>query len=224
MIKLIKIIFSFLLFLITACSTLPKALQPVSNASRAKDQSISVASHGWHTSVIIEKAKLVALVPQLNERFSKSRYLEISWGDAGFYQAKQITTGLTLQAVFWPTETVLHVVGFNDHPKKYFSASKVISIKISDQGYENLLKFIKSSFAFDPAGSIIETKKGIYGNSQFYCAIGKYYAFNTCNKWTAKALYSAGVNISTWFKLTSGSVINTLEEIEYDMLEDIKSD
>ena len=51
---------------------------------------------------------------------------------------------------------------------------------------------------------------GIYGNSQFYKAKGDFHIFNTCNKWTAKGLESAGMKISTTFKLTAGSIMNYL--------------
>ena len=48
---------------------------------------------------------------------------------------------------------------------------------------------------------------GIYGDSQFYKAKGEFHIFNTCNKWTAKGLESAGMNISTTFKLTASSIM-----------------
>jgi hypothetical protein len=35
---------------------------------------------------------------------------------------------------------------------------------------------------------------------------------NTCNKWTAKGLKSAGMDISPMFKLTAGSVMSAVIE------------
>ena len=50
----------------------------------------------------------------------------MGWGDDGFYRSDKITTGVTLKALFWPTPSVLHVVGFNDAPESYFVESKVV--------------------------------------------------------------------------------------------------
>jgi len=60
-------------------------------------------------------------------------------------------------------------------------------------------------------GKVKELKNGIYGNSQFYKGVGDYYLMNTCNKWTAKGLRSTGMDISTKFTLTAGSVIGYLD-------------
>ncbi|MFB8829603.1 hypothetical protein ACE0DR_10225 [Azotobacter sp. CWF10] len=37
---------------------------------------------------------------------------------------------------------------------------------------------------------------------------------NTCNKWTAKGLRSAGVDIFPAFKLTAGSIMKSIAKIE----------
>jgi hypothetical protein len=42
--------------------------------------------------------------------------------------------------------------------------------------------------------------------------VGRYHLLNTCNKWTAKALYSAGVDISPSITLRSAGVMNAVEE------------
>ena len=51
-------------------------------------------------------------------------------------------------------------------------------------------------------------KNGLYGDSQFYKGVGDYHLMNTCNKWTAKGLESAGMDISPTFKLSAGSVMD----------------
>jgi len=56
----------------------------------------------------------------------------------------------------------------------------------------------------------LELQKGIYGDSQFYSAVGDFYLMNTCNRWTAKGLKSIGMDISPTLKLTAGSVMNYL--------------
>ncbi|MFY3756190.1 DUF2459 domain-containing protein, partial [Escherichia coli] len=39
---------------------------------------------------------------------------------------------------------------------------------------------------------------------------GRYGILNTCNKWTAKGLQSAGIEIEPALKLTAGSVISAM--------------
>lgn len=76
----------------------------------------------------------------------------------------------------------------------------------------SLLRYIGRSFARNERGELIPLKKGIYGDSQFYTANGRYGIFNTCNKWTAKGLESAGMTMNTSLKLTAGSVMKAVEE------------
>ena len=122
----------------------------------------------------------------------------------------KITTGITLRAIFTPTPSVMHVVGFNGDPVEYFQGSEHGMVEIPAEGYTTLLDFVVSSFAKDGKGRILPKAHGIYGDSQFYKGVGKYYAYNTCNKWTAKALRSGGTEISHHYKLTAGSVMATV--------------
>lgn len=195
------------------CSTMPKAIEPGKKPQLCTEQDeVYVLSHGWHTGIAIKADDLNKLIPALATRFFRVRYYEIGWGDAGFYQANEITTGLTLRAMFWSPGSVLHVVGFNDDPKHYFYRSEVKIIKTSHENYLHLLEFIQSSFKKDQAGNILAEKRGIYADSQFYTGMGTYQLFNTCNKWTAKALYSIGMDISPILKLTSSSVMHALNQ------------
>ncbi|MCW8924225.1 MAG: TIGR02117 family protein [Gammaproteobacteria bacterium] len=142
----------------------------------------------------------------------KPPYLEFGWGDKGFYQAKEITSGLSIQAIFWPTESVMHVVAVPENPESYFPQSKIEALCLDKSQYALLISFIEQSFYKENDGSIVKLKNGIYGNSQFYRAEGDYYLMNTCNKWTAKGLESANLAISSTFKLTADSVMRYLSE------------
>ena len=86
---------------------------------------------------------------------------------------------------------------------------------IEDPEFKSLIKFISRSFYREESGNILKLNHGIYGDSQFYKAKGDFHIFNTCNKWTAKGLESAGMKISTTFKLTAGSIMNYLSREEF---------
>ena len=72
---------------------------------------VYVVGTGWHAGLLLPAAPINALVPGLQKRFPKADSYEIGWGDSGFYQAKEITAGLALQALFASKGSLLHVVG-----------------------------------------------------------------------------------------------------------------
>ena len=149
-------------------------------------------------------------MPELERRFGNTPYIEFGWGDKGFYQANETTLGLTLRAIFWPTESVVHSVAVPQKVEEYFSNSEVAKLCLNDGELSALIGFISSSFYRDRSGNLLELQKGIYGDSKFYSGVGDFYLMNTCNRWTAKGLKSIGMDISPKLKLTAGSVMNYL--------------
>ena len=197
------------------CSSGPDVIEKTTIVADGSTN-VYVVNHGWHTGFVIPAKSILKELPGLSERFSKNNYIEFGWGDKGFYQSKEITTGVTFRAIFWPTESVMHVVEVPASPHEYFSASEARKICLTEKQYARLLDFIVHSF-YVVKGEIVKLKKGIYGNSQFYQGKGDYYLMNTCNKWTAKGLKSAGFDISTAFKLTSSSIMNYLDQNETEL-------
>ena len=175
---------------------------------------VYVVNHGWHTGFVVPASAIHKAIPELKQRFENAPYIEFGWGDNEFYQAEEITSGVTLKAIFLPTDSVVHAVAVTRKADKYFKHSEVEKFCLEDPEFKSLIKFISSSFYRDESGNILKLNHGIYGDSQFYKAKGDFHIFNTCNKWTAKGLESAGMNISTTFKLTAGSIMNFLSKEE----------
>jgi len=200
-----------LLILLSGCSSKPLIVNHLSDYSSKGNNEIYVVSHGWHTGFVVPSEEIYKSIPSLEERFGGSPNIEFGWGDKGFYQAKEITTGLTIRAIFWPTESVIHAVAVPENVTGYFENSEVTKICLSEGELESLTLFISGSFYKDENNQVIPLKNGIYGNSQFYKGVGDYYLMNTCNKWTAKGLKSVGMDISPTFKLTAGSIMDYLE-------------
>ena len=100
--------------------------------------------------------------PTLEERFAGKRWLEIGWGDAGFYQAEKITTRLTLHAVFWPTKSVVHIVGFTSPPTRYFAHSEVQTLAVDEVQVDRIVEFVSNSLARDKAEALIKLREGIW--------------------------------------------------------------
>ena len=173
---------------------------------------VYVVNHGWHTGFVVPASAIHKAMPELKQRFENAPYIEFGWGDNEFYQAEEITSGITLKAIFLPTDSVVHAVLVPLKVDRYFKNSEVEKFCLEDSKLESLIKFISSSFYRDVSGNILKLNHGIYGDSQFYKAKGNFHIFNTCNKWTAKGLEKAGMNISTTFKLTAGSVMSYLSK------------
>lgn len=197
-----------LAFMASSCATLPPVNKISGMNHVARDQPVHVVSHGWHTGIILAPENLNHLMPSLAKRFPDCDYYEVGWGDAGFYQAEKITAKITLNAVFLPSETVVHVVGFKGDPADVFSNSEIRDVSLSGEGMRSLSAFVQSSFARDDTGKLKMLGPGLYGDSQFYEGQGRYHLFNGCNKWTAKALCSGGLEIDPRFKLSAASVMN----------------
>ncbi len=208
---------AMLSFLLSACAIKPYAVIYSGGPVEPGKNEVQVVSHGWHTSFVVPAAPIQMRIPELKKRFGDLPYIEFGWGDRGFYQASQITSGLTMKAILWPTESVVHAVAVPTTTTEYFPNSEIENLCLSNVEFLSLIEFITGSFYRDASGEIQATQKGIYGDSQFYTGVGNYYVMNTCNSWTARGLKSAGMNISPTFKLTAGSIMNYLGQRREDL-------
>ncbi len=199
-----------IIIILAGCSTKPYIVSYAEKFEGSGQNEVYVVSHGWHTGFVIPAPEIQGVIPELEQRFGNTPYIEFGWGDKGFYQAKETTLGLTLRAIFWPTESVVHSVAVPQKVEEYFSNSEVAKLCLSDGELSALIGFISRSFFRDKSGNLLKLQKGIYGDSQFYSGVGDFYLMNTCDRWTAKGLKSIGMDISPTLKLTAGSVMNYL--------------
>jgi len=187
-------------------------------APDAPTHDIVVASLGWHTGLVLKREDLGEELAFLADHFGPfyDRF-EIGWGDKGFYEAEEITTGITLRAIFWPTDSVVHVWAMPGPPEQYYPAEDRRVVPLSDEAIRALRTAIVGSFVREDSGEILPTKDGLYGNSRFYTGVGCYYMTNTCNSWTARMLSASGVPIGTTLTLTAGSVMGQVEDALFEL-------
>lgn len=203
-----------LLIGVAACASGPSTTsEEYGGAARPEAPvAIYVAGHGWHTGLIVPAADMQARLPALQERFGGAPYLEFGWGDRDFYQAEEITAGVALKAVLWPTAAVMHVAAVPVEVRTFFGRSEIHRLCLPSDRYDALLDFIAASFHRSTDGNVLAGGGGLYGDSSFYDAVGTYTLFNTCNTWTARGLERAGFDIGTAFKATAGSVMRYLRK------------
>ena len=169
-----------------------------------------VNNYGWHTSIVVP-GKDAAPYIRASDDFKDARYLEIGWGDEVYYQARKTTSAMGMKAIFWPTDSVLHVVALDAAPVLSSPDTEVVALSLSEKGFEKLAAFIDDSFAKDAKGEIIRLGSGLYGTSRFYRAKGTFYLFNDCNRWSADAIRAAGFPIITFSVITSAHVMQQLK-------------
>ena len=200
---------AWLLCTLSACSGEPRALRTEAAPAERHTVPAFVVSHGWHTGVVVPATSLDRRIPALASRFSSGTpaFYEIGWGDKGFYAAADITVGLALRAMFRSDGAVMHVVAVPASPSDSFPNSEVVPICLSASGLDGLERFVDASLARDAQGRPVPQAAGIYGDSQFYDAVGRYSLLRTCNTWTANALRSAGLDLVPSTKPTAGSVM-----------------
>jgi uncharacterized protein (TIGR02117 family) len=156
---------------------------------------IYLVGHGWHTGLVLPTQKIeYADFPEA-EDYWQSDYMEIGWGDEGFYRAKKITPSIVAKAALWPTASVMHISSFEGSVREFFPVSDIHEIRLTDEEFVDLSRFISGSFERDENGKAVDLGPGLYGVSRFLRARGKYYMPKTCNVWTAKALREAGLPV-----------------------------
>ena len=209
-----NLLFSLILFSVTCCAA-PYSWKAIPE-SKENEKTIYVISHGWHTGLILSYDSLTSL-KQIEESLGYSPYYEFGWGDADFYQEEEITTGVTFKAIFWPTDSVMHVVPVSNNPYNHFPRSEIIEVNLSQKGLIRLTDFISNSFYMDADKNFLMLGQGIYEKSIFFKATGGYQITNTCNTWVAEALETSGVPVDSFLTLTADSVIRQTKKavLEY---------
>ena len=168
---------------------------------------IVIVSHGYHAGIAVPRAALaeqasrrgLSALGYVATRFADFDWLEIGWGDEGFYRyvptAESLTVALALRALFRPgNPSVLHVVGVKNDPRAMFANSEVVRVGLSDAGFARVADMLDSTFA-RRNGSLMpeELGPGVYGTSLFFRANGAFHLFNVCNHWIARVLAAAGI-------------------------------
>lgn len=185
----------------------------VSCASAAEETAFYVGSHGWHSSIVVPRARIPdGLWPRgvTDRTFARYPFLEIGWGDRKFYTAPRPNVAMALDAVLSPGPSVLHVVGLKPPLERALAWSALVRVRCTKGDFANLCRSLGDSFDRDSRGNTEAIAPGLYGEiSRFYPARGRYYLLNTCDTWTAQMMRAGGLPAQTlgprgW---TAGAII-----------------
>ncbi len=174
----------------------PLRPEPGRPPSTAASRTIFVTSNGWHSSIVLARADLPpGRIPEAAD-FPQARFLEFGWGDAEYYPAKRVTLGMTLRAALTPTPSVVHVAGLAVAPARRYPNAEVVPLALDAKRLGRLVDFIDATFDRGGRTRAAATGPGLYPDSRFYPALGRFHLFNTCNTWTARALAAAGFDVA----------------------------
>ncbi len=189
-----------------ACAECAQSLSTLPGPDGERTTSVYVVRHGWHTGIIL-RSRDISTVSWPEHADFDSEYVEIGWGDRDFYQAPKGTSGLALKAAFGRTRSVLHIVGFDERPERFFPGREIVEIKVSAGDFDRLSTFVHAAYARDSGGHTLPLGPGQYPNSRFYAAVERYSLLRTCNQWIARALRSAGCPMAPASAITAGSLM-----------------
>ena len=195
-----------LVFVIVATGCLGPVRERYPEERDKRPVPVYVVSHGWHVGVVFRGQRLREILPD-HDRLPQHEYLMVGWGDNKYYPSERVRVDLFLRAAFWPTGSVLHLVGFNEPVDSYFRQSEIVRLQLSEQGVEKMTGYIADRFQKEEGDNIVFVSEGLYSNSAFFKARGWYFFPQTSNKWTARVLRESGLPVTPFYAITSGNVM-----------------
>lgn len=191
-----------LLFVLTALVAAPAP------ASHADDPAtVLVVRHRWHTGIVLPADRLSPSLAFLRGYYADPAWYEIGWGDDDFYRNTNNAWNL-IKALFWPTNTVLHVVGLDRHPSET-PHTDIQALCLPAPELRRLQAALAADFQLGADGTPVSASPGLYGESRFFPAHGTFWFGYTCNTWTARRLALADVAVGHR-TLTADGVLDQL--------------
>jgi uncharacterized protein (TIGR02117 family) len=153
---------------------------------------VTTAAFDWRSHLTLS---------QLGPNADTYRYLSFGWGDRKFFMNSSYDPLTLFDTLFLPGPTVMHVWGHQDLETFNSRDFETKQIHLSRKNYLALMNFIDAGFQHDAHHTVHYLRQGLYPESGFYEAVGRYSILRTCNTWTAEGLHKADVNTPVWSAL-----------------------
>ncbi|MGH6893196.1 MAG: DUF2459 domain-containing protein [Dongiaceae bacterium] len=176
-------------------------------------RTVYVVGNGWHTGIVLAREDLLpGRLPEAAD-FPKATFLEFGWGDRDYYPAPRPTFAMALEAALTPTPAVMHLAGFHQPPQHSYPEAEVLSVALTTAELDRMIAGIDADFERPLGGRATAIGPGLYPDSRFYRARGRFHLFNTCNTWTAHKLATAGLALSSNGVITAGDLMRRLRAL-----------
>ncbi|MCC5925631.1 MAG: DUF2459 domain-containing protein [Bacteroidetes bacterium] len=191
--------------MLTGCAVSNPDLFPSDVEERPVE--VVIVRHGWHVGLALPVDSTFAAVLHPDLHAQEYRFAEFGWGDRDFYTGNSRSLWTKLKGALWSTPSVVHIAAFDLHPDVQFQGLSRQSVRLSTDGYRELLYFIKQTLDADESGAPVELQPGLYANGIFYTSSRGYFWPRTSNTWVARLLNEAGAPISPFWSPNAGSVM-----------------
>ena len=178
------------------------------------DPTLYFTNNGLHTHVVVSCKALRALVPDLSQYVGNDAWLQIGWGDAGYYGAAKQTLLLGVLALFTPTAAIVGVRCINDLSADFPKSTRLYPIILDQTAMNAALALVSRHFKLNQSGRLTLVREKPTGEL-FFASIGTYSILNTCNNWTAYVLQEAGLKISPKLTIGPGQVERNVRKNGY---------
>jgi len=196
---LVKIVLGFLgvvLLYLTLAVVLSFIPTNTKELNCEKDCLLYASTNGIHADLILPVEQLSSELQEQLKIEPSTTFIGFGWGDKKFYLETPTWADLkfstAMQAMFWKSETAMHVTYYRQ------TADKWKSISICENQNEKLNNFVKNSFELGESQQTIWTAKGYSRYDEFYEAEGNYSCIKTCNVWVNQALKQAKIRTPIW--------------------------
>lgn len=188
-------------------------LLAVLTASPAASQirTVYAVNIGWHVGLAFAAGDLDGAVFPEAADFPDARWIEIGWGDAGFYRDPDPDLGTILEAALLPTPAVLHLVAMPVHPSRYLPSADVMAVPLDEAQFGRLVEYVSGSLDRGARPRAEAVGPGLYPVSRFYPALGSFSLAHTCNTWVAEGLAKAGLPIDSHV-IDAGALMASLRD------------
>jgi uncharacterized protein (TIGR02117 family) len=210
--KIIRILFNVLagilsFFILYIAATFIFSIIPVNSKQTTNGTTtIYLLSNGVHTDLALPVSNKIkdwrqeVKFEHTAGKDSTYKYVAFGWGDKGFFLNTptwgELKFSTAFKAAFGINTTAIHATFY----KTLKEGDRCVKLSLSDEQYQNLIKYIQDKFKRDKDGNtqnIVTTAN--YGlNDAFYEAKGHYSLFVTCNTWTNSALKACNQTACLW--------------------------
>jgi hypothetical protein len=170
------------------------------------DRILYVIERGWHTDIGLAVDDITGPLGTLERPFPGVRFLTFGFGERQFLVTRKVSL-VTMLAALLPSRSALLMTALRTAPELAFGEQNVVTLHVSQVSLKHIETRIWSELERSPAGDAIWLADGPYPGSVFYAARDTYDGFYTCNTWTAAALRSGGLPMSTTGILFAGQVM-----------------
>jgi uncharacterized protein (TIGR02117 family) len=201
-----KIFLLFLFIILYVIASLIISLIPYrfENTQKEKNINLYLESNGIHTDLILPYENEIYSWNhffselEIQDKSIKPKFISFGWGDRGFYlealEWKDLKLKIAFKALFYMSSSVMHI----QFIEKINNHSNLLQLKVKEENYKKLIRFIQNSFQTQNA-KIIPIKGFHYDtNDSFYEAKGRYSLFYTCNTWINQALRESELDSCLW--------------------------